>query len=99
MFTVQQLSDVPYMGAPYSSWYIEYDQEEKTVKIDGVKVSSKVAFDVIKDIKRQLISAPEHGHHYDITQYGNTVRIGIAGHNISISRWDIPNLQRNAQPR
>lgn len=92
MFTVQQLSDVPYMGAPYSSWYIEYDQEKKAVKIDGVEVSNNVAYDVITDIKKQLRVTPEHGHHYDVTRYGNTVRIGIKGHNISISQWDIPSL-------
>ena len=92
MFTVQQLSDVPYMGAPYSSWYIEYDQEEKTVKIDGIEVSNKVAFDVITCIKKQLKVAPKHGHHYDVSRYGNTVRIGIQGYNISISQWDIPSL-------
>lgn len=92
MFAVQQLSDVPYMGAPYSSWYVEYNQDEKAVKIDGVEVSNKVAFDVIKHIKRQLAHAPEHGHHYDVVRYGNTVRIGMQGHNISISKWDIPSL-------
>ena len=92
MFTIQQLSYVSYIGAPYSSWYIEYDQEEKIVKIDGKEVSNKVAYDVITDIKRQLKVTPEHGHHYDVTRYGNTVRIGIAGHNVSISRWDLPRL-------
>lgn len=92
MFSICQLSDVPYIGAPYASWYIEYDQETKTVKMDGQVVSSKIAFDVITDIKRQLKVAPEQGHHYDITRYGSTVRIGISGHNISISEWDIPRI-------
>lgn len=80
------------MGAPYASWYIEYDQENKTVKLDGNEMSAKVAYDVIKDIKKQLKTAPEHGHHYDITRHGNIVRIGISGHNIGISKWDIPRI-------
>ena len=80
------------MGAPHASWYIEYDQYEKTVKLDGHEVSTKIAYDVIKDIKEQLLVAPEQGHHYDIVRYGSTVRIGISGHNISISKWDIPKL-------
>lgn len=92
MFKICQLSDVPYMGAPYASWYIEYDQEKKTVKLDGSEVSSKVAYDVIKDIKEQLKTSPERGHHYDIARYGNTVRIGVSGHNVGILKWDIPNL-------
>ena len=89
---VQQLSNASYIGAPYSSWYIEYDKETKTVKLDGVEVSTKVAYDIICDIKEQLKIAPEQGCHYDISRYGDTVRIGIAGHNISISRWDIPSI-------
>ncbi len=92
MFRICQLSNVPYIGAPYASWYIEYDQETKTVKLDGQEVSTKVAFDVICDIKEQLKKRPEHGHHYDVTRYGKCVRIGIAGHNASISEWDIPSL-------
>ena len=90
---VQQLSNVPYMGAPYSSWYIKYNQKEKTVEIDGQVISSnKVVYDIISDIKRQLAHAPEHGHHYDVFRYGDIVRIGIAGHNISLSCYDIPCL-------
>ena len=89
---VQQLSNVPYMGAPHSSWYVEYDQEKKTVTLDGQPVSTKVAFDIICDIKCQLSHAPEHGYHYDVVKCGNTVRIGIEGHNITISRYDIPTM-------
>lgn len=92
MFKVCQLSNVPYIGAPYASWYIEYDQKNKTVYLDGQEVSTKVAFDVICDIKEQLENSPEHGHHYDISRYNDTVRIGIAGHNASITQWDIPCL-------
>lgn len=90
---VTQLSDVPYMGAPSSSYYVWYDQKAKTIEIDGNVIDSpKVVFDIICDIQRQLNVAPERGHHYDVFRDGDVVRIGIAGHNIGISRYDIPCL-------
>ena len=92
MFTVQQLSDVPYIGAPCASWYIIYHQKTKAVYLDGEKVSSKVAYDVIKDIIEQLRKDPKKGHHYDISKYGDITRIGISGHGIGILKSDIPIL-------
>lgn len=90
---VQELSNTPYLGMEHSSWYIEYDQENKIVRLDGQQLSSKVAYDVIKDIKRQLSVPPSEGHHYDVVEYGSCIRIGIQGHNIGISKWDIPRIE------
>lgn len=90
MFRVTQLSDVPYMGAPHSDWYIQYEQRTKVVTVDNVVVTTKVAFDILNDIKKQLSFPPERGHHYDVSYIGNVVRIGICGHGISVSEWDLP---------
>lgn len=94
MFKIQQNLNTPFIGASYASWYIYYDQEKKELEIDGATVSSAVAYDIIVCLKKQLQQPPERGYHYDISKIGDdVVRIGIAGHNISIMAADLPLLK------
>jgi hypothetical protein len=92
------LSDAPYLGAPYSEFYIIKDKRTKKILFQDkychereipLDLGIHLWFHLVDGIREN--PAPE-GRHYDIFRRDDRIRIGVQAFNVDFGFYDLPNI-------